>query len=132
MNEEGNPFEDWPVISSYSRAQAIEDGVLVELDVTRREAGFTCSVALTRAVYEIVNPSDALKAQGQSWAGRAWDLLMILRYEIKRAGGENLIEFAPLFILEPGGEPKPVKLKSLAGPGDRGELVITILLPEED
>ena len=40
MNENRSPFDDMEVISAYSRAQAIEDGVLVDLSTLAREAGF--------------------------------------------------------------------------------------------
>jgi hypothetical protein len=41
-----------PVIHAYSRAEALEDGVLVDVTSTAREAGFRIPVALTRAVWE--------------------------------------------------------------------------------
>jgi hypothetical protein len=40
------------IISSYSRAQAIEDGVLVDVSDTSREAGISFPVAMTRAVWD--------------------------------------------------------------------------------
>lgn len=40
------------VIHSYTRAQAIEDGYLVDVTETAREAGFVWPVAMTRAVWE--------------------------------------------------------------------------------
>ena len=40
-----------PIFSTYSRAQAIEDGILVDVSDTAREAGFTIPVALTRTVW---------------------------------------------------------------------------------
>ena len=40
------------VISAYTRAQAIEDGILVDVSETAREAGIRYPVALTRAVWE--------------------------------------------------------------------------------
>ena len=42
-----NPFEDAPVIYSYTRKQAIEDGVLVDLTEWSKETGFTIPVACT-------------------------------------------------------------------------------------
>ena len=39
------------VISSYSRAQAIEDGVLVDVSSVAREAGIKFPVAMTRTVW---------------------------------------------------------------------------------
>ena len=35
-----NPFENTPVIFQYSRAQAIEDGVLIDLTEWAKELGF--------------------------------------------------------------------------------------------
>lgn len=66
------------VISSYSRSQAIEDGYLVDVSETAREAGIRFPVALTRAVWDAyveVPP----KAEGQDEAGRLWDVLWMLR-----------------------------------------------------
>src|ERR1700694_4913366 len=40
------------VIHSYSRAEALEDGALIDVTSTTREAGFLIPVALTRAVWE--------------------------------------------------------------------------------
>src|ERR1019366_6309710 len=39
------------VISSYSRAQAIEDGVFVDVSATAKEAGIKFPVAMTRTVW---------------------------------------------------------------------------------
>ena len=52
MSEEtGKGFwDDAEVISSYSRAQAIEDGVLVDVSTVAKEAGIKFPVAMTAAV----------------------------------------------------------------------------------
>jgi len=34
--------------------------------------------------------------------------------------------------MSPGASPIPVELISVAGPGDNGEPVITVMLPDED
>ena len=39
-------------ISIYTRAQAIEDGVLVDVSESAREAGFKFPVAVTRTVWD--------------------------------------------------------------------------------
>ena len=44
-------FENFDLIHSYTRAQAIADGVLVDVSATAREAGIRFPVALTCAVY---------------------------------------------------------------------------------
>lgn len=81
----------------------------------------------------MLDPDPALMAAGQNWQGRALDLLMVLKVAIRRAPAEaDRVEFAPLFIPEPGGRPTPVRLWSLVGPGDKGKPVITIMLKGED
>ena len=40
---------DWDVVSAYSRAQAIEDGVLVDVSQTAKEAGIKYPTAVTHA-----------------------------------------------------------------------------------
>ena len=53
-----NPFSDMPVIFSYTRAQAIEDGVLIDLTEWAKETGFRYPVACTTAVWnDYVAPS---------------------------------------------------------------------------
>ncbi len=148
MNEHSNPFEDMEVISSYSRAQAIEDGVLVDVSALAREAGFKYPVAVSAGVFAVLVPwakgtrgdvskpaeGEALYGFGQSFGGRAWDLLAILLYEIRRGKNGERVEFAPLFVMPgtPQGQPVPVKMRALCGPGDEGEPVITIAMPDED
>ena len=127
-----NPFADFEVISTYSRAQALEDGVLVDVSALAREAGFKFPVAVTRAVWDVLDPSDDLKAQGQSWSGRAWDMFTILRLAARAARNSSEVSFSPLFVMEPGRSPKPFALRSVCGPGDDAAPVITVMLPNED
>lgn len=126
--ENQNPAE-FPVIYSYTRAQAIDDGVLVDLSNLAKEAGFKWPVAITCGVYELLN--DTHQAS-QSFEGRAWDLLMVLHFEIKRSKNGDVVYFAPYFNASTHSEPRPYKLWSKCGPGDHGEPVITIMLIDED
>lgn len=148
MNENRNPLEGLEVISSYSRAQAIEDGVLVDLSVLAREAGFKYPVAVSAGVFAVLAPWDKgtqgdvsepavgqpLYGLGQSFKGRAWDLLAVLLYEIHRGQGGERVDFAPLFVMPRDGQdrPVPVQMYALCGPGDDAEPVITVMLPGED
>jgi hypothetical protein len=121
-----------PVISSYSRAQAIEDGVLV--DVTEWASstkgfigGFTCSVAVTRAVFADLERKPKL----QDVRGRAHDLLFMASLAARRGAkkGESVALFRVLMQV---GRSKMQTYKLVAGPGDKGELVMTIMQPHED
>lgn len=133
MNND-NPFEDAPVIFSYTRAQAIEDGVLVDLTEWAKETGFRVPVACTSAVWHgYVVPPRGTEALGQSERGRAHDVLWMLFVAIKAAKApcQDQLLYRVLFLLAPG-RTEEVTLKAHFGPGDDGEPVMTIMLPDED
>ena len=120
------------VIFAYTRKQAIEDGVLVDISESAREAGFKAPVAVTAGVFSILEPSEALQKEGQDVKGRMWDMLSILKYEIRKSEWTDTIVLAPLMIKTPGGKPEPVKMWAKAGPGDQMEMVITVMREGED
>ena len=124
-----DPFE---VIHAYTRAQAIEDGVLVDLSRLAQEAGFKWPLAVTTTVWMLLEPGGGLQGEGQSFTGRAWDLLMVLRLSLRRAQDGREVRSSPLFVREPGRPPRPVALRAMSGPGDDGEPVITVMMPDED
>lgn len=134
MNAE-NPFEDAPVIYRYTRAQAIEDGVLVDLTEWARETGFTIPVACTAAVWHrYVVPPEGTQEFGQSERGRAHDVLWMLYNAVRRSSANenrDLVLFEVIFLQAPHRH-ETVELKAICGPGDGGEPVLTVMLPEED
>lgn len=123
------------VISEYTRAQAIEDGQLVDVSETAREAGLRYPVALTRAVWEscVAVPADAKgrPIPGQDERGRLWDVVSMTRFAIVTAPASRTQLAVRLKVRQRAGH-RLVTLKSVCGPGDHAEPVITIMLPEED
>lgn len=120
-----------PIIFSYTRAQAVADGVLI--DVTAKEAGFVLPVAVTAAVWaEYIKVPDGV--EGQDEAGRLWDLLTMLRSAIRRdaSGGPELLFQLHERNDNAEGESPLVTLKAMCGPDDDLSPCITVLLPEED
>src|ERR1035438_9146135 len=77
-----------PVIYSYTRAQAVADGVQVDVTKTAQEAGIKFPVFLTRTVFEacVAVPPDVA---GQDEAGRLWDVVWMLRFAILRSHGHT-------------------------------------------
>ncbi len=129
--DESKPNE-WEIISRYTRAQAIEDGVLVDVSELASEAGFIMPVALTAAAhgYCVEVPE---KVSGQDEVGRLWDVLNMLRCAIRRSNNSGTsLSFAVLVQNSDEQPAKQVELKSICGPGDAAEPVITIMLPAED
>jgi len=124
-------LNQFDVIYTYTRKQAFEDGVLVDVSTTAREAGINFPVALTSTVWDMyVVPSEKLADSGQSIAGRLWDLLWMFRLKAMRSN-KSLLYFSCLF-LDVNEKLDEVKFKALCGPGDNAEPVITIMLPGED
>ncbi len=145
----GGLFTDADVIHRYSRAQAIEDGVLVDVSETAREAGIVFPVAVTQTVWsdccewtEADTKRSRSLACGQSTRGRLWDIVNLARFAIKiaarqRARGVDPLSRELVFGLKrlprPGnGRRQNVRLKLVVGYGDTGESVITIMQPDED
>lgn len=126
------------VIYSYTRAQAIEDGVLVDVSRTAQEAGFRWPVALTHAAWEdcVAWSEDDTKRQTiQDQSGRLWDVLWMAFNAIRQAlAGGSELDFK-LYRVPRGGraiKAELTTLKLVCGPGDEGEPVVTIMLPHED
>jgi len=121
-------FED--VIYQYTRAQAVEDGILIDVTETAKEARITFPTTLTAAVWaDCVTAPE--KAPWQDEMGRLWDVLTMLRYAIVHSRASQQVVFS-VAVQNDARPPRRVQLKAHCGPGDQGEPVITIMLPEED
>ena len=85
-------FENADLIHRYTRAEAICDGVLIDVSAVAREAGIRYPVALTRAVWQrcVAVPPGVLC---QDEAGRLWDVVYLLRWAIGRAPGGPVVRF---------------------------------------
>ncbi len=119
-----------PIIYRYTRRQAIEDGVLVDVTPLAREAGIRYPTAMTATVWAAcVDVPPAVPWQDEK--GRLWDLLSVLRFAIKAAKPADTIAFK-VHVQNDRHPARPVSLKACCGPGDDGEPVITIMLPDED
>lgn len=124
------------VVYEYSRAQALEDGELVDVSEVAREAGWRWPVALTRAAWAgcVEVPPGVV---GQDEAGRLWDVVYMAAQASKRAmardraprdrvpvelhvRANNLEELQPT-----------VRLIAHVGPGDTPEPVVTIGYPQD-
>jgi hypothetical protein len=127
--EESTPT--WNLIHSYSRSDAIRDGVLVDVTEQARETGFKIPVALTRAVWdEHVKVSPKVVAQDER--GRLHDILFCLYVAIGKTGLDADTVSYQLYVRNTNGKPKLVNLKATCGPGDDLAPAITVLKPMED
>jgi hypothetical protein len=129
-------FEDADLIHRYTRAQALEDGVLVDVTETAREAGFRVPVALTQTAWaECVHwtEEDSARVVHQDEPGRLWDVLWMARIAARAARGGGRTSFKLHRVPRDGktGQPMPVTLLLDIGPGYEGEPVIIIGFAED-
>lgn len=118
------------VIYAYTRAEAIEDGVLIDVSETAKEAGITVPVAVTQNLWSswIEVPGELEGIQDEQ--GRLWDVLWMFRSAARNAK-TNRMDFSVLFQTKER-KMKKVLINSVIAPGDQGEPVITIMLPGDD
>jgi hypothetical protein len=138
-----NPFDGFELIHSYTRAQALADGVLVELRLAKRY-GFKVPVAITSAAFGAAIDWNLMDPEVQTMVAQreAAVLMAALRtaQEGMRAHREgqgpepgNRIDFVVDCLTNDGSaQHKQVPMYMLIGPGDNAEPVGTIMLPGED
>jgi hypothetical protein len=121
------------VIYAYTRAQAIADGVQVDVSKTAQEAGIKFPMFLTRAVYDayVTVPPDVT---GQDEAGRLWDVVWMTRFAILRSHGHTDRCPVALYVRNDNTRAKLVKLIATCGPLDMDDPqpAITVMMPDED
>jgi hypothetical protein len=121
-------FDEDDLIYAYTRAEALEDGVLVDVTETAKELGFRWPVAVTSAVWGVIE--DIPEGSWQGVEGRLWDILFMAAVYIKKApGGGSTLRYLVQIHHKNN---KVVRLKLVCGPGDTAEPVVTIMMPDED
>jgi hypothetical protein len=121
-----------PLISTYTRAEALSDGTLVDVTERAKSAGIQIPTAVTRAVWnEYVALTPAAIKAGNDIEGRLWDILWMFRGAALANPNQREIDFH-LYVVTDRVEPSLVTLKATCLPGDDGKAVMTILLPDED
>lgn len=126
------------VISTYSRAQAIADGVLIDPGAIAKEAGIVWPIAITAEAWAdcvVWTAADSERQVYQDQAGRLWDVIYMASHAIrtcKRRTNELQLQVYRVPRDGKSAEPELTTLKMIAGPGDAGEPVITMLLLHED
>jgi hypothetical protein len=133
-SEQESLFGD--VIYAYTRAQALADGVLIDVTEDAREAGIKYPTAVTEALWNgYIDPDERLKSMGQSARGRLWDVLFLFTFAARSSPkGCNELLYKVNFLMDEGDkyQQETVEIKAVCGPGDDGAPVITIMLPDED
>ena len=124
-------FEGFEPIYSYSRKQALEDGVLVDVSQEAKESGFKVPAAVSdNLLHRYIESQPGLDGEGQSTRGRLHDVLEMLKIAVNANKNEYMVFFDVLFLMHHGHHEK-VKLFGEIGPDDDGKACLTICLPED-
>ena len=139
-------LDDWKIIASYTRAEAIEDGIQVAIPTKiTKEAGIIFPVFFTRGVYDkYVKVPKGMNHQDEQ--GRLWDILYMFALQARKTATDELKFQFCCQLLDKGDWTKyekvcdgnrllrEVTLKALIGPIDLNSPnpAITILFPDED
>ena len=130
--EKNDLFAECNTIFEYTRAQAISDGVLINLSSSfpSDTRMFRWPLACSSAVWNLIE--SAASSEDVDPALYVWDIAFMAHVAIKSApnSGSSELPFKVTMPLTENGTEH--KLKLVCGPGDNGEPVLTILLPEED
>jgi hypothetical protein len=126
-------MSDWEIIDSYSRAQAIKDGVLIDVTEHANKVGIRYPLAITANLFhQYIEPTKELEAQGQSLLGRLADVFQQLITTIKQAGEHDVeIHFLVGFLMN-SRRKENIGVWACVDGGDDGNPVITIMLEGED
>ena len=122
------------MVSSYSRAEAITDGVLVDAsvgdlaEVSRQH--FKYPIAMTAAVYELIKKAVDHPKHCNDWKGIWHDICWMSKMNKTRILDPTSHLF--MVIINGTGRKRNHTLKIVCGPGDNAEPVLTVMMPEED
>jgi hypothetical protein len=123
--------DERPVIHSYSRADALADGTLVDVTEAARAAKFRMPVAVTRTIWTrcVEVPDDV---QNMSESVRLWRVLHALYIAIALCFGRS---HRLTFKLDVPSSDRAVdndEILAVCGLGDEGEPVLTLMAPDEE
>lgn len=125
-------FTNFDVIYQYTRADAIQDGVLVDLtanfpDITTQL--YKYQVACTAEVWGIIERAVSIKRHCNDYKGVIWDVLWMSQRCITKRINESQHLFQ---VLISGAGTALHTFKIACHPGDNAEPVLTIMMPNED
>lgn len=124
-------------IYAYTRAQALADGLLVDVTEIAREAGFRVPVALTAAAWGKAvawSDEDSACQTYQDEKGRLWDVVWMSYIAARRASGgyKVPVQLHAIPRDRTATRPRLITLNMVIGPGDDGEPVVTVMNSDED
>jgi hypothetical protein len=119
------------LVFSYSRARAIEDGVLFDVSETARRIGLRYPTAMTASVWaDYVRVPEGV--EGQDEAHRLWDILFMCCCDFLRPTDNGTEVLFQVLVRNDSHRATRVTLRAVISAGDELEPVITIMLLDEN
>jgi hypothetical protein len=84
-------FEDFTVVHTYTRQQAIDDGVLVDVTMQARETGILLPTVITAHLHHSLEDIPP-ESRGQDYRGRLHDVLWMTFLKLKSFGSKKVAE----------------------------------------
>jgi hypothetical protein len=111
------------------RAQALREGILVDVSQTAQEAGFVFPVAVTKNLWEDLNAIPEAYSH-EDVIGRLWDVLMVAKLAVRQSSPEGgQVSFRVILHV---GKTSAYTVRLICHPGDDLEPVITLSNPDKD
>ena len=127
-------MQEFQLIRSYARLQAIEDEKPIDVSAIAREAGIKYRLFITRNLWDgYIDPAPQL--QHENTTDRLRDTLNNLVAAIestKNPGTRIFFKVSYEMYFDGRRSTQVVKLKSILRPGYGSTPVITVMLPDED
>jgi len=130
-DEYGDLFADADMVFVYTRAEAISDGILIDVSEMAGQAGFRYPVALTAALWSDIHAISEEYVGFEDVPGRLWDVLFTARMAAQQSTERDSSTFLYSLVLHTGGN-EEYTVKLVCGPGDNLEPVVTLMQPDED
>jgi hypothetical protein len=122
-----------PIVSNRSRAQALADGLLVDISGFAKEAFFRCPMAVSDSLfYNYLSPHYGLLSKGQSLTARIQATLAALKTAILANPKARQLTFSHSYVMPDNSKPIPVEIIATLHPGDDGKPAITLSPAKEN
>jgi hypothetical protein len=128
-NQTDSIFGD--TIYAYTRAQALEDGVLVDLVANAPEVcgqHFKYPIACTAAIWDLVDRAVKNTSAHNDLNGVVHDILHMSKHGRAVDASTRMFEV----IITGCGRKRNHQMKMVCGPGDQMEPVLTVMMSDED
>lgn len=146
-------FASDDLIYSYTRKQAIDDGILVALSgyapdeietwipAMVSEVGIRVPLCVTRTLWdELVAMNPRAEQAMNDIKGRLWDVLFMFVMAVRRGANEDQLKYTLRVVLGDGSRygnrktsrSQVVQVRAVCGPDDDGSPCFTLMMHDED